>query len=306
MEQCCKRSVKSVQGSLGGILLIDVLSIGEVLVDLKIIDGKISVHSGGSCLNVAFYSAQLGARSSFIGTVGDDFLGRYITKELESLDFKIPLSVINQNTTLVLIKSEKEKLEPLIYRGADRFITEEQIVESWKDARIVHTSAFALSLNPSKEAILNALKQAKENGSLISVDPNYRKDIWKRWGADERALLEAISIADIVKPSIEDAKELLGIRDPMKALKIFKGLGAKNVILSMGAKGVIALTEDDRLINISSKRVNVVDPTGAGDSLLGTILAKFSRGYDIEEAIEVGTEVAAKVVSTEGTLVKVV
>lgn len=306
MEQCRKGSVDPVQEYLGGILLIDVLSIGEVLVDLKIIKGKISMHSGGSCLNVAFYSAQFGARSSFIGTIGNDFLGKYIIKELKGLDFEVPLSVSNQNTTLVLIKLRGENPEPLIYRGADRFITEDQILKSWKDARIIHTSAFALSLNPGRETILNALKRAKENGSLISVDPNYRKGIWKRWEADEEALLEAISMADVVKPSIEDARELFGIGNPMKALKIFKGIGAKNVILSMGAEGVIALTEDDRLINVSSKRVNVVDPTGAGDSLLGAVLAKFSRGYDIEEAVEAGIEVAAKVVSTEGTLVRVV
>ncbi|ASJ07304.1 hypothetical protein A3L08_08210 [Thermococcus pacificus] len=285
--------------------MLDVLSIGEVLVDLKIIDGRISMHTGGSCLNVSFYSRQAGAKSSFIGTVGDDFLGAHIKKELKELDFKPALSVVDHNTTLVLIKAERETPIPIIYRGADRFIKKEQLEEKWKDARIVHTSAFALSLSPAKEMILEALKSAKENGALISVDPNYRRWIWKKWEADEKALLEAISLADLVKPSLDDAKELLGIEDPIDILRRFKEMGAKNVILSMGSKGVIALTEEGRYIRVPAEKAELVDPTGAGDSLLGTVLAKLSRGHDMEEAIRSGVEVASKVVSAEGTLVKV-
>ncbi|MDV3104554.1 carbohydrate kinase family protein [Thermococcus waiotapuensis] len=285
--------------------MLDVLSIGEILVDLKIINGKISMHTGGSCLNVSFYSWQAGAKSSFIGTIGDDFLGTYIKKELEELDFRPALSVVDRNTTLVLIKAERETPIPIIYRGADMFITKEQLDEKWKDARIVHTSAFALSLSPAKETILEALKSAKENGALISVDPNYRRWIWKKWEADEKALLEAISLADLVKPSLDDARELLGRKDPIDVLWGFKNLGAKNVILSMGSKGVIALTEEGRYIRVPAEKAELVDPTGAGDSLLGTVLAKLSQGYDMEEAIRSGVKVASKVVSAEGTLVKV-
>ncbi|WP_048147805.1 carbohydrate kinase family protein [Palaeococcus ferrophilus] len=285
--------------------MLDVLSIGEVLVDLKLIDKKLSMHTGGSCLNVAFYASQAGAKASFIGTIGNDFLGTYIRRELERLNFRPALSVTHHNTTLVLIKTEKETPIPIIYRGADRFITRELLEEKWKDAKIVHTSAFALSLPPSQEAILDALREAKEEGALISVDPNYRKAIWERWGADKRALLEAISLADFVKPSMDDAKELFGSKDPIDALRNFKRLGAKNVILSMGAKGVLALMEEGEYIRVLARNADVVDPTGAGDSLLGTVLAKLSKGHDMEEAINSGVEVASRVVSEEGTLVKV-
>ncbi|AIF70035.1 hypothetical protein PAP_08235 [Palaeococcus pacificus DY20341] len=283
----------------------DILSIGEVLVDLKIIGGKMGLHTGGSALNLSFYAEQAGAKVKFIGAIGNDFLAEHIEEELKRLNFSQRPIRVDASTTLVLIKAEGEKLTPIIYRAADRMLSYEIIDANWERAEIVHTSAFALSLEPASTAILRALERAKEEGALISVDPNYRRKIWRTWGAGKEALLKAISMADIVKPSIEDAQELFGVKTPQEALDAFKLAGAKNIILSMGGRGVIALTEENEIIKVPAKNVRVCEPTGAGDSLFGTILAKFSKGWSLKEAIEEGVKVAAKVVSRPGTLVKV-
>lgn len=284
--------------------MADVMALGEALIDLKLIDGSITMHTGGSVLNFSFYSEQAGAKTKLIGTVGHDFLSYHIEEELKSLKSNLrPIKIQNHNTTLVLIKEAGRNF--IIYRDADRFLTPDIIAKEWEKSKIVHTSAFALSMEPANNSILETLIRAKEEGALISVDPNYRYATWKKWNAKKEILLKAISLADYVKPSIEDAKELFGVTTPREALKAFKNAGAKNIILSMNEKGVIALSEEKEIIRVPAKRVEVIDATGAGDSLFGTVMAKVSQGYSLKEAIEEGVEIAAKVVSQFGNLIRV-
>ncbi|KPU63645.1 hypothetical protein EP1X_00095 [Thermococcus sp. EP1] len=283
--------------------MIDILTLGEALVDLKLINSQISMHAGGSVLNFSYYAEQTGAKVKFVGTIGNDFLADHIESELKYLNSNIKPFRIGQNTTLVLIKEAGKDF--IIYRGADRFLTYNIIERNWKKAEIVHTSAFALSLKPASAAILRALKKAKDEGVLISIDPNYRKEIWKKWNAKKENLLQALAMADYVKPSFEDAKELFGIETPEEALKAFKNAGAKNIILSMGERGVIALTEDNEIIKVPAKKANIVDLTGAGDSLFGTVIANIAKGYSLNEAIQEGINVATQVIKNPGNLVRI-
>ena len=149
------------------------------------------------------------------------------------------------------------------------------------------------------------MKKAKDEGVLISIDPNYRKEIWKKWNAKKENLLQALAMADYVKPSFEDARELFGVETPEEALKAFKNVGAKNIILSMGERGVIALTEDNEIIKVPAKKANIVDLTGAGDSLFGTVIANIAKGYSLNEAIQEGINVATQVIKNPGNLVRI-
>lgn len=281
----------------------DIIALGEALVDLKLRNEKLSMHAGGSVLNFSFYAEQAGAKVKFIGTIGDDFLADLINEELLSLNSKLEPIRIKQNTTLVLIK--RAGREFIIYRGADRFLTEGTIEKYWEKAKIVHTSAFALSLPPAREAIFSALVRAKKEGALISIDPNYRKNLWEQWGTSKDVLLKAISMADYVKPSMEDARELFGAKSPNEALGCFKKLGARNVILSMGEKGVIALDEEENVISVPAEKTRVVELTGAGDSLFGTIMAGISQRDSLKEAIERGIKTASKVVASPRNPIKI-
>lgn len=275
---------------------MNILCVGEALVDIKLVKSGAVLFPGGSCFNVAHYANKHGGNVVFYGSVGKDFLGEEIIKKAE---FKTKIKAVNENTTVVIIRKGDSSPEPIVYRGADRFLS----LKDFGNVDIFHTSAFAVSLEPSASRILDAMEVAKERGAIISFDPNYRRVLWKKFGAKAINNMEkAMRLADIVKPSIDDAFEIFNTRDKKEIIKNFVSLGAKYVVLSTGRNGAV-LYYEDKINIIPAVKTRVVDTTGAGDALLGTFLAYLSKGYDPKESLEFGVKEASIVVSKRGNLV---
>lgn len=70
---------------------MDILSIGEILIDLTQtgVNAKgvplYAANPGGAPANLSVAAARLGARTAFIGKVGDDAFGRYLTDVLKRM-----------------------------------------------------------------------------------------------------------------------------------------------------------------------------------------------------------------------------
>lgn len=274
-----------------------IICAGEALVDVKLSGDRAELYPGGSCFNVAHYIKKYGGDVTFCGAVGRDFLGDSV---LQAATFRRDIRLVEKNTSAVIIRNGNSSPQPIVYRGADRFLRVDNV-----GAGVFHTSAFALSLEPAAGRILKAMEEAKEAGAFISFDPNYRRVVWRRFGASRKGLeniRRAICLADLVKPSLDDAFELLGTREMEDSVRGFTAMGAKNVLLSMGDRGAALYWENRRYV-AEAEKTRVVDTTGAGDALLGTFLAHLSRGYEPEECIEAGVETASLVVSRRGNIV---
>lgn len=95
-----------------------------------------------------------------------------------------------------------------------------------------------------------------------------------------------------------EAGELLGriISTPTQALKAARDLqqrGARAVVISLGATGVVGSAQDGQSFGWASPQVDVICATGSGDCLLAGIVAGLARGQSLAEATRLGVAAGA-------------
>lgn len=295
---------------------LDVLALGEALVDLiseRVVDSLADATGfnrfvGGEVTNVALNVAKLGGRSAVIACVGDDGFGHFIRHELDlatvGTDYLLASSLAP--TTLAINARQTMTPDFIIYRGADSAISlEDGQQEAIRASRVVHTSAFALSREPARTTILQAIKTARQNGCLVSLDPNYHPRIWPDVADFQSVLMEAYRSVSITKPSLDDCARLFGPGlSPFAYSERFLNWGPEIVALTMGRQGVLLSTADGTVHRIKPSNAVVADVTGAGDAFWAGLLIALLDGYAPYEAACFGQMVAEAKISVVGPLPK--
>jgi 2-dehydro-3-deoxygluconokinase len=161
-----------------------------------------------------------------------------------------------------------------------------------RSAGFMHASGISMAISPSAcESVLSAFEQARAAGARIAFDANLRLKLWPLERARE-AIAAAARMADYFFPSMEDAEALSGVRDPDAVVEWAHRLGAKNVLLKLGAEGVI-VSDGRSKERIEGLRVKSVDATGAGDCFCGATLARLASGDSVFEAARYANAAAA-------------
>ncbi len=282
---------------------LDVLSIGETLIDLisdaeqaSLADSRrFIMYPGGAVTNVALNVARLGGSSALVASVGDDALGIFLRDHLASTGVETTYLCIAQRlpTTLAIVARHHTTPDFTIYRGADAHIVPEHVpLDILPTTALVHTSAFALSREPSCSTVLSFIAKAHAAGCLVSFDPNYHPRLWEM-SADPLEMLTSICpYVFLMKPSLDDCIRLFGGgQTPEEYAARFLALGVQQVVLTMGRGGVLLANATEMSYHVT-KQVDVVDVTGAGDSFWAGLLLAILDGYATSEALRVGQAVA--------------
>ncbi|MFD4600225.1 1-phosphofructokinase family hexose kinase [Streptomyces sp. NPDC058464] len=77
---------------------------------------------------------------------------------------------------------------------------------------------------------------------------------------------------DLLKPNADELAELTGSHDPFRATQDARRRGARTVVASLGAQGLLALTPEGRWRAVLPAREHG-NPTGAGDSAVAGLLS---------------------------------
>ena len=180
----------------------DIVTVGEILIDLTLSgrENDIPVYTanpGGAPANVAVAAARLGAKTAFIGKVGDDYYGELLRKTLEknNVDTSFMLTDSSARTTLAVVSlSETGERSFSFYRKncADTLLSSDEIdVGLLGDTRFLHFGSVSLTDEPSRSATLFAAKKAKELGAAVTYDPNYRANLWN---SEQEAVGQMMSV----------------------------------------------------------------------------------------------------------------
>jgi 2-dehydro-3-deoxygluconokinase len=117
----------------------------------------------------------------------------------------------------------------------------------------------------------------------------------KLWSLDRarHVIHAAVALADIVRPSLDDARMLSGLHAPDEICRFYLGLGPRIVALTLGKDGAMIATPEGCSLVPSSVSVDAVDATGAGDTFSGAFLAEWLRSRDPRLAAAYGNVAAA-------------
>lgn len=266
--------------------MFDVTAIGELLIDFtqtrNAEDGTVSFvwNPGGAPANVLAALAKFNRKAAFIGKVGNDSFGHYLEQVL--IDSGIDtqgLTFPNEiPTTLAFVHLNDEGDRSFsFYRnpGADMMLqTEEVDHEILSQSKIIHFGSLSLTDEPARTATFEAIKQAKAMGKIISLDPNYRSQLWKSEEHAKKMMKKGLLNADVVKLSEEEFHLLAGEMEFREGTDyLMREFQLSLLFVTLGNEGCLFRHGED-FGKISGYKVKAVDTTGAGDAFLGGILHK--------------------------------
>lgn len=114
---------------------------------------------------------------------------------------------------------------------------EEIDVDILDKTHIFHVGSLSLTEQPARDTTHYAIRRAKEKGSIISYDPNYRASLWKDEETAKKQMRSLVPYVDIMKISDEETKLLTDKESPEEATEILFRKGVKIIAVTLGSDG---------------------------------------------------------------------
>lgn len=262
-----------------------VITLGEALIDFTPLDDQnmdFRKNPGGAPANVAVALSRLGVNTSFIGKVGDDVLGNFLAKKLQSEEVDIYNLILTDEaktaiTFVTLDEDGDRSFDFYIDPSADRFLRADEIdPELFEQNKIYHFGSISLIDEPARSATKRGIELARQNEMLISYDPNLREMLWDSLAEAKEMILSVIDQVDLVKVSEEELEFLTGEKDIKKGAEKLKAEYKIPVLfITCGSKGSYYYLND--LGFVEAFKVDAVDTTGAGDAFMSAVLYNFNQ-----------------------------
>ncbi len=280
---------------------LDILGFGEPLMELAQVDrageALFLPGFGGDVPNAVVAAARQGARTGVFSALGDDAFGTDFLAlwDREGVDRTGVITRPGGRTGVYFISYGPDGHRFSYARegsAASRVTPAELPLDLIAAARVLHVSGISQAISTDcADAVFAAMGHARASGTTLSYDTNLRLRLWPLERA--RAVIHAgAAMADIVKPSLDDAELLTGLTDPDRICDFYLGLGPGIVALTLGPEGTLVATPTERR-RIPGRPVQAVDATGAGDTFTGAFLAEWLRTGDPFAAAAYGNAAAA-------------
>ena len=238
-------------------------------------------HAGGKGVNQAVACARMGARTAFVGCVGNDDAGVFLRGVLENegIDTTM-LRVVDMPTGRAFINVDSRgENEIVVVSGANTQVGIAHDAIVLPMARVV-----LMQLEIPLTTVRNALHLARRNGALTVLNP-----------APFKALdAGVLSLVDVIVPNETESAACGGTQALLDA-------GVKTVLTTLGERGVVINTHTSAT-SIAPHKVVAVDTVGAGDAFIGALSAELARGATISEAASVGAVAGALATTVHGAV----
>jgi ribokinase len=258
---------------------------------------------GGSGSIVAHGLARLGTAVRMVAAVGSDTFADLLRERLSAAGVDVSgLLVTGPATGLTVALSSGDDRAVLTFPGAIADLDAEQALEAVDKAaadgaRHVHVSS--LFLLPKLAAGLpEVLSRAHTLGLTTSLDTN--DDPADRW----EAVAGVLGHVDVLLPNAREAGALAArfagrpADDAVDSAGLLAAQGP-TVVVKLGAEGAAQVSSDGVVLRAPGPTTEVVDTTGAGDTLVAAYLDGRLRGLSDEQCLRRG--VLAGALSTAAT-----
>ena len=272
----------------------DVVALGELLIDFTENGTSnqgnqlFEANPGGAPCNVLAMLTKLGKKTAFIGKVGNDMFGRRLKDSLEEVGIDTRNLVMDEevHTTLAFVHTfEDGDRDFSFYRnpGADMMLTKGEVQDELiKSSRIFHFGTLSSTHEGVREATRHAIQVAKENGLIITFDPNLREPLWKNLDDAKAEIEYGMGQCDVLKISDNEVEFMTGTNDYTAGVaKIRERFDIPLILVTMGKEGSRAYY-DGRIVEAAPfLQENTIETTGAGDTFCASIL-----NYVLEHGLE--------------------
>jgi len=259
--------------------------------------GVISYSEGGVGRNIAENIARLGAPIQLLSAVGKDANGERILGSgtrcgIDMTRVKV-VQGKNTSTYLSVLDHEGEVLNALSDMSIVSEINSSYIQENM--GLLNRSKLLCIDTNLEEDVIEMIFSQCK---APICVDTVSSAKCMKIAGYEEKIFL--------LKPNVIEAEMLLkktikNEADIIEALEMFLARGVKNIIITLGSKGVYFANETG-IWHACAHNVEIVNSNGAGDAFMAGLLYGFLHGKTLAEACVAGYNTSLLALKSQATI----
>jgi 2-dehydro-3-deoxygluconokinase len=283
---------------------MDIVSLGEPMLEFNALQegslaevGQFSVGWGGDTSNFAIAVSRAGGRAGYLTRLGDDEFGESFLRlwAREGVDTTHVVKDPSSFTGIYFISRKGSKHFFTYFRknSAASLMTPDFLPKTYiSSAKLLHVSGISQGISASAcDTVFAGIGMAKAAGVLVSYDPNFRSRLWPVERA--RAVIhETFRQADLVFPSIEDARLLTGISEAEEIARAYLAMGPKAVVMKLGGEGALLATKEG-IRRFPPFRVPSIDMSGAGDTFDGAFLVGHLSGWPLDQCVRFANAAAA-------------
>ena len=290
----------------------DVSSVGLYIVDIlgrpvtRIPEGgradyieEIRMTVAGTAGATALDCALLGLKTRAVSLVGEDALGDYMVNTLSGAGVDCALigrsRLAQTSATILPVRPNGERPALHVPGTAAEFTLSPASFDEVLDARILHIGGTGLLRSFDGEPSVALLREARARGLTTTFD------LIQATPAVAPIVNDMLPWVDWFIPSIEEARELTGLETAESVARALRDRGARNVVLTLGGDGVLALAEDGQTVRLPAHDIAVVDTTGCGDCFSAGVIAGIAKGWPLERTLRFATAASALVAMALGS-----
>ncbi|MDB3975358.1 ribokinase [Candidatus Pelagibacter sp.] len=247
------------------------------------------VGPGGKGSNQAIAAARLNGEVNFITKVGNDSHADMAFSLYKEAGVNVDCIIQDPNLSTGvagIMIDEKGNNAINVFAGAAAHLQNEDIdknMEVMKKSKI-----FLTQMETPDSTTMYALKKAKDNDCLTILNP-----------APARKINENdFQLLDFFTPNETEAEFYLNKKietneDIKNAAKEFLNRGVKNIIITLGEKGIFFANKDEKyFVDALKLKDEVVDTTGAGDAFNGAFAVALANELKYKDALIFANKVA--------------
>ena len=251
--------------------------------------GHVSVRHGGVGRNIACDLARLGLRTRFVTALGDDGFGASVAEGCRSCGVDMSLTRIvpgARSPVYLYLSDEKGEM--------DAAVSDMEVMAALTPA---YLRAHLSELDESDAVVLDGNLPEE---TIAFLCEKLRAPIV----ADPVSTAKATRFASVlgrlaaIKPNLLEARALTGKQNPEDCADALLRSGVGSVFLSLGAKGLLAASGEERVL-LPCERTELVSATGAGDAATAAIVWATVRGLGLAAAARAAVMAGAIAAASE-------
>ncbi|QDD64729.1 ribokinase [Herbaspirillum seropedicae] len=257
---------------------------------------KFMTIPGGKGANQAVACARLaapGTRVAMVACVGDDAFGGQMRQSITAcgIDDRHIDEVAGEATGIASIMVDANAQNSIVIAAGANGRLDVARIERAR-ALIEQASIVLLQLEVPMATVIHSIELAHALGKTVVLNPAPAQALPRELLQKiDYLILNEIEAAMLAEEQSEDI--------PMLARKLHE-LGARNVVVTLGEKGVYGSFADGQQRHLPARKVQAVDTTAAGDTFIGGFIGAIAQGRDQFEAIAYAQAAAALSVTRVG------
>ena len=244
---------------------------------------------GGKGSNQVVGAARLGAKSHFVGLIGEDLFGAmaiqlYATEGVHT-EYLRRTNARNTGVGFITLNDAGDN-HIVLDMGANELLTPADVDHA--EGVIAQSDAVLAVLEIPPAAAARAMELARRHHVTAILNP-----------APATALAPALlANVDVLTPNESELRILLGLApdDPTDTLELARRLrqiGVRNIVVTRGAQGALVIHADGATEEVPGVAVKVVDTTGAGDAFTCALGVALAKGEPLSDAVRYATYAGA-------------